>query len=78
MALRAGKGGNLKQTPVTVGTVHSVKGGEADHVWLDMTKSRRILTEERESEQVYFDEMRVAYVGVTRAKDTLGILGRGI
>ncbi len=76
MALRAARGGNLKESPVTVGTIHSVKGGEADHVWLDLTKSRRIVTEEKESEQALYDELRVAYVGVTRAKKTLGILSK--
>ncbi len=78
MALRAGKGGKLKEPPVTVGTIHSVKGGEADHVWLDLTKSKRILREERKSDQVFYDELRVAYVGVTRSRETVGILGRGL
>ena len=65
------------ETPrVIIGTVHSVKGGEADHVWLDTAVSPLIFQMMRDPEhrKDYYDEARVAYVGATRARKTLGLL----
>lgn len=60
---------------ITVGTVHSVKGGEADHVWLDTESTPTIYREVAQNiGNAFDDESRVAYVGATRAKKTLGIL----
>lgn len=59
---------------VTVGTIHSIKGGEADHVWLDVGTAGVILREMRASQAAVFDEHRVAYVAATRARKTLGLL----
>lgn len=64
---------------VIVGTIHSVKGGEADHVWLDSGVSPLIYKEIINGpKSVGYDEARVAYVGATRARKTLGILGNRV
>jgi superfamily I DNA/RNA helicase len=57
-----------------IGTVHSVKGGEADHVWVDRSTSLKIATAIQASKVAYFDEVRVGYVACTRARETLGLL----
>ena len=63
----------LKDPKVTIGTVHSVKGGESDHVWLDIGTSGRI-EKSCQTRNGRDDEIRVAYVAATRAKQTLGLL----
>jgi DNA helicase-2/ATP-dependent DNA helicase PcrA len=66
---------DIMQDPkVILGTIHSVKGGEADHVWMDMGTSTRIRSACLNNQRNYDDEVRVAYVGVTRAKETFGLL----
>ena len=63
---------------VILGTVHSVKGGEADHVWVDTETAPNIMRAIRGDERYFFDEVRVNYVACTRARETLGlILGKG-
>jgi len=60
----------LSQTPrVTIGTIHSVKGGEADVVYLfpDLSAAGMIEWIGRGSAAV----RRLFYVGMTRAKETL-------
>lgn len=59
---------------VTLGTIHSVKGGEADHVWIDATTSRRCYNEFLNNKEFRDDEYRISYVGITRSKNTVGIL----
>lgn len=65
-------GYSLTHAPKTsIGTIHSAKGGEASHVVLlsDMAwKTYNGFIKEPD------DERRVAYVGVTRAKDKLTIV----
>jgi DNA helicase II / ATP-dependent DNA helicase PcrA len=64
-----------QKTPkVIIGTIHSVKGGEADHVWVDTSSSPNILRAIHESEDSFHDEVRLAYVAATRARTTLGLL----
>lgn len=63
------RGESLSKPPrIYVGTIHSVKGGEADNVLLlpDLTQ-RSWEGYQREPD----DEHRVAYVGATRAKENL-------
>jgi len=63
-----------RKPKVIVGTIHSVKGGEADHVWIDSRLSSNI----RKAilyEDAMDDEIRVAYVAVTRARESVGIIG---
>lgn len=67
--------GYLNQTPnIIVGTIHSVKGGEADHVWLDTSTPPVVMREIYNNRQAMYDEARVQYVATTRAKKTLGLL----
>lgn len=54
---------------VIIGTIHSVKGGEADNVWLDSRTSTQIVTACHNDETVFYDEARLAYVAATRAKN---------
>jgi len=64
----------MQEPKVIIGTIHSVKGGEADHVWLDTSLSPLIYREIRNSNEAFYDECRVAYVAATRAKQTLGLV----
>ena len=56
---------------INIGTIHSVKGGEADNVvmLLDITKSVRDNLDRNPD-----SELRVLYVGATRAKKTLTVV----
>ena len=60
-----------KPPPVTLGTVHSVKGQEADTVNLDLAMPRLPW---RSYELNPDDEGRVFYVGITRARERLCLL----
>lgn len=57
-----------------VGTIHSVKGGEADNVWIDCRLPRSVSREISVSEKAKDDELRVFYVACTRSKSTLGLI----
>lgn len=57
---------------IRVGTIHSVKGAEADNVWLDTTISR-ITYDAAQTQEGYDAEQRVWYVGATRARKRLVI-----
>jgi len=59
---------DLKSGPVTIGTIHSVKGGESDNVWIDTTGHSRMHLASMD------DEHRIAYVAITRAKQTVGLM----
>lgn len=66
-----------EQPRTIVGTCHSAKGGEADHVWVDMriskTQYNRLMGQHGE-QSTWDDECRLAYVAATRAKKTLGLM----
>lgn len=66
------RGGSLTKEPrINISTIHSVKGGEADHVMLLTDMSARTWN----GMQVDPDsERRVWYVGATRAKQSLHIV----
>ena len=64
----------IDQQPVIIGTIHSVKGGEADNVWIDMLRTERIENQMNINRAARDDEKRIEYVGITRAKHTVGIL----
>lgn len=73
--IRAGYGGTLEGPFVTVGTIHSVKGGEADKVYLipDISPSgtqgmNKPSSEGRDA------IIRLFYVGATRARESLTLL----
>jgi DNA helicase-2/ATP-dependent DNA helicase PcrA len=61
----------LGQHRVTLSTIHGSKGGEADHVVLLTEMAKRT---HREMHVWPEDEMRVWYVGVTRAKERLTLV----
>lgn len=64
----------VRQPRVVLGTIHSVKGGEADHVWVDTGTSTQCARAMMNDTEAYWDEVRVAYVAVTRARKTLGLI----
>jgi DNA helicase-2/ATP-dependent DNA helicase PcrA len=61
---------------IRVGTVHSVKGMEADNVALVTTISKRV-DESMSDRDQHDEECRIAYVGVTRARRNLYIVNEG-
>lgn len=68
-------GSELATDPkVRVGTIHSVKGAEADNVALLTTTSKRVFDGSAASPHQYDEECRIAYVGVTRARRSLTII----
>ena len=62
-------------TGIKVGTVHSVKGAEADNVML-WTASVEPCRRSEETQEGLDEERRIAYVAVTRARKRLVILDR--
>jgi superfamily I DNA/RNA helicase len=65
-------GYNLTHRPIcSVSTIHAAKGGEANHVILLSDMAYRSYAEYESNPD---DERRVAYVGVTRAKEKLTIV----
>lgn len=62
---------------ILVGTVHSVKGEEADNVALLTTISNRVEQGSLDSLEQHDEECRIAYVGVTRAKRRLYVVNEG-
>lgn len=72
---RAGAQG-VEQPRVIVGTIHSVKGGEADHVYLNTDLSVAARIQRHEIGWDGFDSvMRTFYVGATRSRHRLVICG---
>jgi superfamily I DNA/RNA helicase len=59
---------------VRVGTIHSVKGSEADNVAMLTTISKRVEDGAAMSRAQHDEECRIAYVGVTRARQTLTLI----
>lgn len=67
----------LLETPsVVVGTIHSVKGGQADVVFLFPDLSSAGDTQYQVAGPPRDSVIRVFYVGATRARETLYICGR--
>ena len=70
-------GPELAGTPrVRIGTIHSVKGAEADNVGLLTTTSKRVEAGAQD-EQQHNEECRIAYVAVTRARRNLVVVTEG-
>lgn len=66
------RGGSLFQPPrISIGTIHSVKGGEADHVMLLTDVSASTWSASGLNRDA---ELRVWYVGVTRGRSTLHVV----
>ena len=62
---------------IRVGTIHSVKGMEADNVALLTTVAKRVEQGRDDCPAQHDEECRVAYVGVTRARRNLYIVNEG-
>jgi DNA helicase-2/ATP-dependent DNA helicase PcrA len=62
---------------IRVGTIHSVKGMEADNVALLTTISRRVEQGRDDCHAQHDEECRIAYVGVTRARRNLYVVNEG-
>lgn len=76
LVYRAGGVGALTAPRVVVGTVHSVKGAEADHVYLDTALSPAARRQRSEPGWDGEDSIwRTFYVGATRARNRLVICG---
>lgn len=75
VARRVGPAALVDEPPVTVGTIHSAKGGEADVVYLSPAISGAGFAAwqrgGRSREEIY----RQFYVGLTRARQTCVVLG---
>lgn len=72
MVLRRGGVKALGQEPkIHVGTIHSVKGGEADNVVLLTDMAKKSFDDYRKDPD---DETRVFYVGATRARHNLHVI----
>jgi DNA helicase-2/ATP-dependent DNA helicase PcrA len=66
------RGEKLTSTPrIKISTIHSVKGGEADHVVVIPDMAARTFREFQDNPD---DEHRVWYVAVTRARESLHIM----
>jgi len=69
------RGESLTRAPrIYVGTIHSVKGGEADHVAVLPSMTQRTWDS---FERVPDDEHRAFYVAVTRARESLWLIDAG-
>jgi superfamily I DNA/RNA helicase len=66
----------IEEPQVVVGTIHSVKGGEADVVYLFPDLSRAGDEQYQIAGSPRDSVIRVFYVGATRARETLYICGR--
>jgi hypothetical protein len=74
----AARWGDLVLRPkIRVGTIHSVKGMEADNVCLLGTTSKRCEQAMLDSQEQWNEECRLAYVAVTRARKRLVIAANG-
>ena len=62
-----------KEPLITVGTIHSVKGGEASVVYIFPDTTARIEAESAESQSAADAVVRLFYVALTRAKETVCI-----
>lgn len=67
-----GTPGLLGEPRVHLSTIHAAKGGEADHVILVTDVSGKVRKEIHENPDA---ERRVFYVGITRARQTLTLVG---
>jgi superfamily I DNA/RNA helicase len=73
----AAHGAELAAEPkCRVGTIHSVKGAEADNVAVLTTTSNRVASGAEDTRQ-HDEECRIAYVAVTRARRNLVIVNEG-
>ena len=71
-AVAAKYGDELAANPrVKIGTIHSVKGAEADNVGVLYAPTAKSVAQQRRSQAVFNEERRIEYVAVTRARNRL-------
>ena len=69
------RGENIRKQPrIKLSTIHGSKGGEADNVMLLTDLSYGPYKSSKDTQQGRDDELRVFYVGATRAKKKLVIV----
>jgi superfamily I DNA/RNA helicase len=68
---RLGSAALTKEPAITVGTIHSVKGGEAETVYLFPDVSQAGWIEMHGSTEGHDAAVRLGYVGMTRASERL-------
>lgn len=68
-----GNAGLLKEPKIRVSTIHAAKGAQADHVILLTDMTRRV---QKSLDENPDEERRVWYVGITRAKQMLTVVGQ--
>ena len=73
-----GRAGIEKAPKLTIGTIHSVKGGEADCVYLHPDISYNAQIEMDESRDAVDAAQRLFYVGMTRAREELVLMAPAI
>lgn len=56
---------------VRIGTIHSVKGAEADNVGILHAPTHRSVTAQTKSREIWNEERRIEYVAITRARKTV-------
>jgi len=71
IAMKRGAVGLTTDPSVVIGTIHSVKGGESDVVYLFPDLSKAADAEYTQTGPPRDAIIRVAYVGITRARETL-------
>lgn len=69
--LRAVLARGIEESRITVATIHAVKGGEADHVVLDTSLTRR---PDGAWQDRHDDEYRTLYVALSRARESVYLL----
>ena len=67
----------VANTKIRVGTIHSVKGMEADNVALLTTVGKRVEQGRDDCQEQHDEECRIAYVAVTRARRNLYVVNEG-
>lgn len=68
---------HTKTPTIKVGTVHSAKGMESEHVFVLTTTSERIQKSADQSTERHNEECRISYVAATRAKKSLTLCDEG-
>lgn len=63
-----------REPNIIIGTIHSVKGGEADNVWVDCELPYNVRKSISRDEVARNDELRVFYVACTRSRNRLGLI----
>lgn len=70
---RAGSEEEAARPKVCVGTIHSVKGGQADSIYIIPDVPQNVYLETLHSREAYDSSIRLAYVALTRAKRKVSI-----